>query len=80
MQERKETVVVVVKPGRTPRRTTQVLKWVRWLVPAALLIVSGGVVPTADASAVITIDADSVESGPLSVADALARHNVRWTK
>ena len=80
MQESKETVVVVVKPGRTPRRTTQVLKWVRCLVPAALLVVSGGVVPVAAASDVITIDADSVESGPLAVADALARHHLKWTK
>jgi hypothetical protein len=80
MSEPNQAVVVVVKPGRTPRRTIQVLKWVRWLVPAALLIVSGGVMPVADASGVITIDADSVESGPLSVADALARHHGGRTK
>ena len=79
MSEPKEPVVVLVKAGKSPRRTVQVLRWVRWLVPAALLVVSSAVVPVGDADGVITIDADSVESGPLSVADALARDHARWT-
>ncbi len=77
MKEPSETVVVVVKAGRSPRRTMQVLKWVRWFVPAALLIVSSGVMPAVGVDGAITIDADSVESGPLSVADALTRDPAR---
>ena len=72
-----ETFVVVVKAGTNPRRTMQVAKWVRWFVPAALLIVSNVTVPVGDVESAITIDADSIESGPLSVADALTREQKR---
>lgn len=73
MARAKEKVVVVVRAGRNPRRTLQVLRWVRWLLPAALLVVSSAVMPAVEAEDVITIDAESVASGPLAVADALAR-------
>ena len=77
MTQPKDAVVVVVAARDDPRRTIQVLKWLRWLVPAALLIVSSGAVPVSGTDGVITIDADSVQSGPLSLADALARDHGR---
>jgi hypothetical protein len=67
------TVVVVVHPGTNPHRPAEILRWLRWLLPAALLVVAPAAVPLGDAYDVITIDADAVESGPLSLADAIAR-------
>lgn len=67
------TVVVIVRPATSPRRAIEIMRWVRWMLPAAMLIVAPAPVGWADSSEVITIDADAVESGPLSLADALAR-------
>ncbi len=61
-------VVVLVRPGA---RTGTVLAWLRRLVPAALLLLAPASLP--DDARVITLDADEVLSGPLSLADALAR-------
>lgn len=77
MESERETVVVVVKTGMNPRRASQVLRWVRCLLPAALLVTSGTALPATESDDVITIDADTVASGPLSVADALARDRDR---
>ncbi len=61
-------VVVLVRPGA---RTDTVLAWLRRLVPAALLLLAPASLP-GDAR-VISLDADEVLSGPLSLADTLAR-------
>ncbi len=48
------------------------MRWVRALVPAALILISSA--PLAAASDdVITVSVDEVEAGPLAVAAALAR-------
>jgi hypothetical protein len=61
-------VVVVVRPGA---RSGTILEWLRRLLPAALLLLAPASIP--DGANVITIDADEVISGPLSLADALTR-------
>ena len=72
MDEGKPTIVVVVRPANTPKKSIEVLRWLRWLLPAALLVVSAGET-VALGDQVITLDAEEIESGPLSVADALER-------
>lgn len=67
-------VVLVVRPGSSRRRASEVLRWVRWLVPAAVLLVSPAPLPAGEVDATtICVDVDEVASGPLSVADALLR-------
>jgi hypothetical protein len=66
-------LVVAVRPGASPRRSAEVLRWVRWLLPTAILLVGPAALPDPDTAEVITIDVDSIESGPLSLADALVR-------
>ena len=78
MTERGPTVVLIVRPTTDRSRRRQLLRWLHLLLPAAMLLVSE--VPlagTADADPVITIDADSIESGPLSLADTIVRAGVR---
>ena len=70
-------LLVVVRPGTNPRRSGQLLRWLRWLLPTALLVVAPAAPPLGDAYDVITVDADAVESGPLSLADAIARDRSR---
>jgi hypothetical protein len=69
---RRETVVVLVRSSTNFRRSDEILSWLRRLLPTALLVIAPAALPSA-AEDVITIDADAVESGPLSLADALAR-------
>lgn len=51
------------------------MRWLRALLPAAILLVGTGAgSPLAEGlEDVISLDADAVESGPLSLAHALAR-------
>lgn len=72
MSDRVSTVVLVVRPGANPRRTSEIRRWIRALVPAALILVSS--VPLAATSDdVVTVSADEVDAGPLAIAAALAR-------
>jgi hypothetical protein len=74
MKDRARTVVVVVRPGTNPRRSAVLLRWLRWLLPTALLIVSNASVALPQGEDdVITLDADAIESGPLSVASAIEK-------
>ncbi len=78
MTQRRPTVVLIVRPTTDRSRRRQLLRWLRLLLPAAMLLVSE--VPLADitdSDSVITIDADAVDSGPLSLADSIARAGVR---
>ncbi len=73
MSARTKVVVVVVKQGAGPSRLAAVLRWVRWLLPAALLIVAPTPLVRADTDDVITLNADAVDSSPLAVADAIVK-------
>lgn len=62
----------MVRPTRDRRRLRQVLRWVRAMVPAAVLLVSAGAPALLDDDAqVLSLDADGVD-GPLAVATLLA--------
>ncbi|WP_242342993.1 hypothetical protein [Anaeromyxobacter terrae] len=71
LDSRPPKLVIVVQPGR---RTRSILGWLRQLVPAALLVVAAANLPPPTSPDVIVIDDDDVASGPLSLADALMRH------
>ncbi len=73
MNENGPKLVVAVRPGSKPGRLGEVLRWIRWLLPAAVLMVGTPALPPGDAGEVISVDVDAVESGPLSLADALVR-------
>jgi hypothetical protein len=73
MSARVSTVVLVVSPLANPRRARELRRWLRALVPAALILVSSVPVDAAAGDDVITVSADEVDAGPLAVAAALAR-------
>ena len=70
-----DRVVIVLEPGRLGGRLDVLARWARRLLPAAVLVVGPAVLPAdiAGDAIVITVNADDVESGPLSFADALTR-------
>ncbi len=67
------TVVVVVHPETSPGRSSEILRWLRWLLPTALLVIAPTSATFSELEQVITIDVDAVGSGPLSVAAAVDR-------
>jgi hypothetical protein len=77
MAENGRRLVVAVRPGSSPTRSGEVLRWIRRLLPAAILFVGTAALPVEDADEVISVDVDEVESGPLSLADALVRDHRR---
>jgi hypothetical protein len=68
-------VRLVVPPGLGLARTRALAQWIRAFVPAVVLtLVPPGPLQDSDADDdTITIDADAVPSGPLSLADLLTR-------
>jgi hypothetical protein len=66
------TIVVFVRPAASERKSIEVLRWLRWMLPAALLVLTAAP-PPAIGDPVIVIDADAVDAGPLAVAAAVAR-------
>jgi hypothetical protein len=66
-------LVVVIRPAADRRRLPQVLTWVRWLLPAAILLVAPAKLPEIPDAEVIQIDCADGFDGPLSVASMLAR-------
>ncbi len=68
-------VVVLVRPGASARRSREVVSWLKALLPAAVLLVGAGAGSPfpEDVDDAICLDVDAVDSGPLSLADALAR-------
>jgi hypothetical protein len=66
-------LVIVVRPTADRRRLPEMLAWVRWLLPAALLLVAPGKLPDLPDDEVIQLDCADGFDGPLSVASMLAR-------
>jgi hypothetical protein len=66
-------IVVLMKATTAVPRRAALLRWLRALVPAALLVVSTTPVEVPGAEDVITLNADAIESGPLAVADAIVK-------
>ena len=85
MAETPRRLVVAVRTRGAPRRVGEVMRWLRCLVPAAVLLVapapsSGDTSaddPGHDGDEVLTIDADALDAGPLAVAAALVRAHER---
>jgi hypothetical protein len=66
----------MLRVKRTANRNhlQSVLRWIRALVPAAVLMVDpGDVLEDRAPEGAITLDLDEVPSGPVSLADALIR-------
>ncbi len=70
----KRPIVVLRTSGANRGRLGSLARWVRALLPAAVLIVAPvggeGTIGSDDA---IALDGDALPSGPLSLADAIAR-------
>lgn len=71
MTRLKRSLVIVVRPGT---RGGRVLRWLRHLLPAAILLTSPPTVSLERWVDIVNLDEDEVASGPLSLADALLRH------
>ena len=65
--------MIVVRPTADRRRLPQMLAWLRWLLPAALLLVAPARLPEDSDADVIQLDCADGFDGPLSVATMLAR-------
>ena len=66
----------MVRPGIAPARVRALARWLRTLVPAAALVLTpASATPDDDDDGgdTVTLDADAIPSGPLSLADLLAR-------
>ncbi len=62
--------MLVIASGPNRRRVEAIVRWLRTLVPAAMLVVSPlDTVATEALADAITLDADALPSGPLSVAE-----------
>jgi hypothetical protein len=66
-------LVIVIRPSADRRRLPEMLAWVRWLLPAAILLVAPAKLPEISDADVIQIDCADGFDGPLSVASMLAR-------
>lgn len=73
MSERPSTVVLVVKDAANPRRTSEIRRWIRALLPAALILVSSAPIDLGTADDVVSVSADDADAGPLTIAAALTR-------
>ena len=68
-----QRLVIVVRPAGDRRRLHELLSWLRWLLPAALLLVGPVSLPDLPDTEVIQLDCADGFDGPLSVASMLAR-------
>ena len=66
-------LVIVIRPTADRRRLPEMLTWLRWLLPAALLLVAPARLPEDSDAEVIQLDCADGYDGPLSVASMLAR-------
>jgi hypothetical protein len=74
MATRSSKLLIVVHPGGSRRRLPEVLRWLRALVPTAVLLVAPVKLPDADDAEVIQLDCSESLDGPLAVASLLARN------
>lgn len=63
-------VFVLVRPGS---RASEIRRWLRALLPTAILVATPAALPPDGPYDLVTIDADATDPGPLSIADAIAR-------
>lgn len=73
MIERVSTVVLVVRGPTSPRRERELCRFLRALVPAAVVLVSPVPLDLGAAAHVATVTVEEIDAGPLAVAAALAR-------
>lgn len=73
VEGRISTVVLVVNERTSPRRSSEIMRWVRALVPAAFIMVSSAPFVAGARDDVVTLNVDDVDAGPLSIAAELAR-------
>ncbi len=73
MPKQASRVIVVVGSAQNRQRVRTLLWWIRTLVPAAVLVCSPVDGLARNMEDAITLRADDIPSGPLSLADALAR-------
>lgn len=73
MPKQASRVIVVVGSAQNRQRVRTLLWWIRTLVPAAVLVCSPADGVVRNVKDAITLRADEIPSGPLSLADALAR-------
>jgi hypothetical protein len=73
MNEQVSTVVLVVRAATSARRASEIRRWIRALLPAALILISSAPLDADASNGVVNLSADEVDAGPLSVAAALAR-------
>jgi hypothetical protein len=66
-------LVILIRPTPDRRRLPEMMTWVRWLLPAAILLVAPAKLPESSDTEVIQIDCADGYDGPLSVASMLAR-------
>jgi hypothetical protein len=66
-------LVVVIRPLPDQRRLPEMLTWLRWLVPAALLLVAPTRIPEFPDAEVVQLDCADGYDGPLSVASRLGQ-------
>lgn len=64
------TMFVLVRPGS---RTGEIRRWLRALLPTAILVATPAALPPDGPYDLVTIDADATDAGPLSIVDAIAR-------
>jgi len=73
-ETRRRVVLVVASSAANRKRIEAIARWTRALVPTAMLVVSPfDKVTTEVLEDAIAVDAEALPSGPLSLADALAR-------
>ena len=71
--ERISTVVLIVGEKTSPRRSGEIMRWIRALLPAALIMVSSAPIAADASDDVVTVRVDDLDAGPLAVAAELAR-------
>jgi hypothetical protein len=77
---RANRIFVLMRPGGRPGAAQAITRWLRFLLPAAVLLSSPAALPPEaeeDAAVVISVDIDDEDSGPLALADAIARGRSR---